>query len=216
MKTTGLIFIILMTVVARSFAQTDAAKYYCQGCCGGVGEYYLKLDSENEFELYYLVGTLQDNSVFGFGTYNIKDDVLTLTFENISQDGVESKKINDSDSLIIHFYAKDNVRGDSVALMNVKLRNGRSFLYPSALGTIRSKFENTETINFSAMGFNDITYSLRDPGEYELIIRLNPEGKTQLKRGHEKKFKIIKKDEVDWFEGIDDKNLKFTTKSCRR
>lgn len=30
----------------------------------------------------------------------------------------------------------------------------------------------------------------------------------------QKKFKIIKTDKFEWVEGVDDKNLKFTTKSC--
>jgi len=200
-----------------SWGQADVAKYYCQGCCSGVGEYYLKLDSSSEFELYYWTDNpIQDNSVFGIGTYNIKNDILTLTFESIPQDNVESRRINNSDSLIIHFHTIDNIRGDSVALTNIKLKNGKYLFYASATGTIRTKFDRYETINFSSLGFNDITFTLTEPGEYEIIASLNPECKTQLKLGDKKEFKIIRTNKLEQLEAIDDKKLKFTTKSCKR
>jgi hypothetical protein len=216
MKKDWLLIISLALVVTGSFAQANVAKYYCQGCCGGVGEHYLKLDSVNKFELYYLVeNTLHGNSAFGIGTYIIKGEVLILTFEDIPPAVVESKKIHERDSLLIRFYSMDNVRGDSVMLMNAKLKNGRSFFYTYASGKIRSRFVNNEIVNFSSIGFSSISYSLTEPGEYRLIVRLNPEG-IPLTRGNVMKLKIIKRDKVERLEGIDDKNLVFTTKSCNR
>jgi hypothetical protein len=181
-------FVLMISVVTHLRGQTDATKHFCQGCCGGVGIYYLKLDSKNGFELYYVVGnTRQDNSVFGFGTYSINDNILTLTSENIPQDGVESIKIKDSkDSLIVHFYIVDNVRGDSVSLINVKLKSGLSLFYASPRGTIKTKFRRTEIIGFSSLGFNEVTCSYAGPGEYKILVRLNPEGKTKLKQGDKK------------------------------
>jgi hypothetical protein len=217
MRHIGLLLTILTTIVVSSLGQTRTPKYYCQGCCGGVGVYYLKLDSANKFELYYLVGEgNRDDSSFGIGTFNVKSDLLTLSFNDIPHDGVELRKTNISDSLIVHFYVFDIARSDSVALINVKLKTGKEFFYPQSTGTIKMKFRGPETINFSSIGFKDLTYSLTEPGEYEMRVKLNPEGKTYLKQGDKKEFKIITTNTTEWFQDVSDKNLKFTTKSCGR
>lgn len=217
MRTIGVLFIILTALVTSSLGQTDLPKYYCQGCCGGVGVYYLKLDLATKFELYYLTGDkTKDTSSFGLGTFNIKNDILTLSFENIPQDGIDLRKINSSDSLIIHFNVFDNVRGDSVPLTNVKFKSGETAFYPNSAGTIRIRFSGPEIINFSSLGFRDISYSLAEPGEYEMKVRLNPEGTTYLKQGDKKEFRIVRANEIEWFQDLGNKKLKFTTESCSR
>lgn len=214
MKRIRLLFIVMTGVVTHSFGQIDVPKYFCQGCCGGVGEYYLKLDSRNKFEVYYLIVNTENNSVFGLGTYSIENDVLELSFENIPQDGIELRRINTSDSLIIHFYTVDNVRGDSVFMVNVKFKGGKSFFYPHTTGKIRTVFKRRQVIIFSSLGFKDIICSLAEPGEYEIRVKFNPEGKTYFKEGEKKEFRIVREKNLEWFEGIENKKLKFTTKSC--
>lgn len=215
MRSIGLIFIILLILVIGALGQTDFPKFYCQGCCSGVNVYYLKLDSAKKFEVYYLTGDkTKDVSSFGLGTFYIKNDLLTLSFENIPVDGVESRKFSASDSLIIHFYVSDNIRGDSVPLVNVKFKEGNTLFYPNATGTIRTRFAKPTSISFSCIGYRDINYSLTEPGEYEMKVRLNPEGTTYLKQGEKIELKIVKTKRLEWFESID-KKLMFTTKSCR-
>lgn len=215
MRHIGLLFLFRTTIASIAWGQADLPKYYCQGCCGGVGEYYLKLDLDNKFELYYsVVDRAKENSLFGKGTFNIKNDLLTLSFENIPQARVNAIKIKLSDSLIIHFNAFDNVRNDSLALFNVEFKNGKTFFHRRASGTIKIKFEGPQTIKFSSMGFRDINYSLTEPGEYEMNIRLNPDGTTYLKQGDKKVLKLIKANSIEWFQDLSDKKLEFTTKSC--
>lgn len=215
MKTIGAIFIILTTLVTSSLGQTDFPKYYCQGCCGGVGVYYLKLDLAAKFELYYLTGgKTKDHSSFGLGTFNTKDDLLTLSFEDIPRDGIDLRKINTSDSLVIHYAVFDNVRADSVPAVNVNFKSGENFFYPNSTGTIRIRFAGPDIINFSSLGFKDISYSLTEPGEYEMRVRLNPEGTTYLKHGDKMEFKIVRENEVEWLQNLGNKKLQFTAKSC--
>jgi hypothetical protein len=154
-----------------------------------------------------------EKSSFGLGTFNINNDILTLSFENIPQEGVDSRKVKTSDSLIIHFRVFDNIRDDSVA-SNVKFKTEKKFFSHNSTGTIKRRFSGPETVNFSAMGFRDISYSLTEPGEYEMKVRLNPEGTTYFKRGDTKVFKIIRTKTMDLFKDINDKKLKFTTRSC--
>jgi hypothetical protein len=214
MRIIALLFIVLTTLVTRSMGQTGLPKFYCQGCCGGIGVYYLKLDLATKFELYYSTGD-KTKDAFGLGTFNIKNDILSLSFENIPQDGIDLRKINSSDSLIIHFNVFDNVRADSVPSLNVKFKSRGTVFYPNPTGTIRIRFSGPEIINFSSLGFRDISYSLAEPGEYEMKVRLNPEGATYLKQGDKREFKIVRANEIEWFQDLGNKKLKFTTKSCR-
>jgi hypothetical protein len=217
MRTLALLLILLTTIVIRSFGQTDLPKYYCQGCCGGVGIYYLKLDSASKFELYYFTREKKtETSSFGLGTFNVNNDILTLSFDNIPQDGVNSTKVKGSDSLIVHFRVIDNIHDESVALTNVKFKTGEPFFFSKATGTIQIRFSGPEIVNFSSVGYRDISYSLTEPGEYEMEVRLNPQSATYLKQGDKKDFKVIRRRRIDWLEDIDDKKLKFTTRSCGR
>lgn len=217
MRGIALLFITLTNMVISSSGQTDLPKHYCQGCSGGVGVYYLKLDLGAKFEAYYLTeDNTKANSSFGLGKFNIKNDVLTLSFENVPEDGVDLKKISNSDSLIIHFNVFDNIHDDSVALTNVKFKSGETFFYTNSKGTIKMQFSGPKTIEFSSLGFRDISHSMKEPGEYEMKVRLNPEGKTYLKQGDKREFKVMKKNTVEWFQGIDDNKLKFTTIPCGR
>lgn len=215
MKTIGVLFTIMTTLVTSSLGQTDLPKHYCQGCCGCITIYYLKLDVAAKFELYYSNGDkIKDDSSFGLGTFDITNDILTLSFENIPQDGIDLRKISSSDSLLIHFSVFDNVRSDNVPLFVVGFKSGGKFLYSNPGGTIGTRFNGPEIINFSSPGFRNLSYFLAELGEYEMKVRLNPEGTTYLKQGDKKEFKIIREKEIKYFQDLDNKKLKFTTKSC--
>jgi hypothetical protein len=221
MKIVGLLLAFFNLSAIISFGQTAAAKYYCQDCCSGVNVYYLKLSPDSKFELYYYTKNRKrdrrrEDSTFGFGEFDDKNDVLTLSFKNVPAEKIEAKKTKTSDSLIVHFYVFDNIREDSMALVNVKLPSGKELFYTDPTGTIKTSFNGPAVINFSSIAFKDLNYTFTEPGEYEIRVGLNPEGTWYLKKGDRKEFRRMRSGSEEWFEYTVNENLKFTTRSCGR
>jgi hypothetical protein len=201
-----------------TFGQSNASKFFCQGCCGGVSVYYLKLYSNKKFELYYSKQSNEGlSSTFGFGEFELKNDVYTLSFDNIPEERIELKKVNETDSLIVHFNMFDNIRGESLFLVNIKLENGKKELfYTNSTGTIKARFTEPIIVSFSSLSFKGVNYTFSESGEYVIRIGLNPEGDAYLNQDDMKEFKIVRTKAEEWLQEVGDGNLKFTTKSCKR
>lgn len=218
MKIPGILIIAAMTLQLNAWGQKVVSKYYCQGCCSGANEFYLKLDSDNRFEVYYFLDARNiEKTAFGIGTYKVSNDIMLLTFETILPPRIEVEKLNSSDSLIIDFSVFDNIKGDSLPAVTVYLRNRNSELfYITSTGTVKAKFVNAETVSFFSMGFEKASYTIKEPGKYRMRAMLNPEGKVKFNQGEEKRYKIVKTKESEQFIDLDERKIRFTTISCGR
>lgn len=190
---------------------------YCQGCCGCITVNYLNLGSNNKFSINhsFRIKNKWDGEAFGFGSYQINQDTVTLIFAEIPKPTIEVSKENAMDSIIIHFKVNSSLENDSLIGTNILFsRNvSDSFIFSHRQGSVKMKYKGFESIQFQFSGFLDMKYVITEPGKYNIDVALSPTAQKIYKRGEIRKLRIRKNNSE--LRDIYDNKIFFTQKNCK-